>query len=82
MILKSTVDIDFGETALDWARQKLGADLICHLKVYASQLCALEARRLQGRHGFELVIVPDHLMPGEYAWSASYLGRHAWSPGA
>lgn len=71
--------MNLSETALDEARHALGSGLIGKLKVYASDSGSLVARRLQGAHGFELVIIPDHLLLSSYSWGAEFNGNHYWS---
>lgn len=72
---------DFSETSLDAGRRMLVAPDLHSLKVYVSNASATLARRLQGDHGFELVVVPDHMMPSPYSWNVEYMGKHAWSRG-
>lgn len=83
MMLLETFPIscDLNETVLDEACNHLGAAALSEVKLYTTRHNAPNARRLQGAHGFDLVIVPDALMPTRYTWAVEFGGRLLGSPG-
>jgi hypothetical protein len=75
------MECDLNETVLDNARIRLGADRLHQIKVYCGQTSAKAARQCQAVHGFNLVVVPDALLPGRYAWAVEFAGRLIGSKG-
>ncbi len=73
---------DLSQMALEHAANKLGATNLCDLRVCCAWENRTYARKLQGEHGFELVLVPADLLTGQDAWTASNGGRVVYSPGA
>ena len=82
MIIEMQTACDLSETTLDDARLLLRAPRLADLAVYAGESQATRARHLQGLHGFELCIFPDHLLRCRWTWGARYLGDYAWTDGA
>lgn len=78
---KMVTDSDFSETSLEEAAVLLNGG-IEDLTVYVPRGGQFVARRLQGRRGFALIIVPDAFLCSKYAWAAELHGRVIWSPGA
>lgn len=78
---KAVMDSDMSETALDDMRHRIGADRISDLKVFCSDLIAIDARRLQAVHGFELVVVIEDFLASRAAWGATWNGRTIWTHG-
>jgi hypothetical protein len=73
---------DLSETSLDDAACRLGILYLHCIKLYTTRGNAMNARQLQAVHGFELVIVPDGLMPTAYTWAIeSGAGRLLGSTG-
>lgn len=81
MIIQQNVNADFCETTLEDMRLLLRAPRLCDLVVYVGETWATPARRLQGEHGFDLRIFPDHMLKTRFTWGASYASDYAWSPG-
>ena len=79
---KAQIDMDFTESSMDFARQRLHCLHASMLKIWVTENNAMEARRAQGVHGFELVVVPSEIMLSPYAWGASYGGNMFWTKGA
>lgn len=81
-VQKMMVDCDFSEVAADDARQMLNAPNLGSMRFWVTERQALEGRRLQGQHGFELTVIPEFIAKGSYTWCAEYLGHRVWSQGA
>lgn len=81
MIIQHPVNADFSEVALDDMRLLLRAPRLCDLVVYVGDSWSTRARQLQGQHGFDLRIFPDHMLKTRFMWGASYLADYVWNPG-
>ena len=77
---KVPTNCDFSQTSIIYAAATLNVSPH-DLTVYASRFCQVDARKIQGEWGFELVIVPDALMPTRFGWAVENNGRVFWSPG-
>lgn len=71
---------DFSQSSLEYAASVMNVPLHS-LRVYTARSDSVRARKLQGEHGFELVIVPDALLPTCGAWAAECGTELMWSPG-
>ncbi len=75
------INTDFCGDALELGAINLAVRL-CDLTVWAPLSKRIQANRLQGEFGFELVLVPDCLLPTAYAWAVQAPGGNIiWSPG-
>lgn len=81
-VIKAVVQMDLSELALDDARCKLGATDFWKLKLWCSDTYRQVAYQLQGKHGFELVVVPNCVLASDWAWAAQYGNDTFWSTGA
>ena len=79
-IEKMPINCDMTETTLAEAARMMGISGLANLRVYVGRTIGLPARRLQGEHGFELIVLPDHLLVTPYTWGAEWNGHQVWSP--
>lgn len=83
MCEKITVDCDLSQMSLEAAVHQMGSVPLSGCILSCGMRNGYVARKLQGAHGFQVLVVPDAIVANKgWAWALWHDGRCIWSPGS
>lgn len=81
IVERLAVTCNLSETSLETAALALGGVRLHELTVTCGYWNRVVAQKLQGRFGFDLVLVPDCMLKTPYAWGVEHPRGVVWTEG-